>query len=541
MERAGTEQWSRKDVARLLALVESDRDYFKEIVASLPVALAVLSPNRAIVSANRAFRDLFRLSPEDLGNRVIDQILPGAPPLLESLQNRDARTATAAFSISHENRTLRMSWVRLRGADDPEERETLLIAEDLTGVPASQIAPSQEASGPKPSPQPRQLTHVRQDALRGLSARLAHDLNNPLMVITGYTEEMLEGVPADDPNRLGAEQILAAAQRISHLTGQLLAFARTQAKPPQPVDVTALIRGMERDLAAQNRASQRSPAEAKAAPGKLVRIELPPSATPLWASVDSSQLREILFTLASSAREDARERTRLKIACESVATGATQPEVDLAPGRYVKITVEDNGRGYTPEKSAVVFESFLSKETEPSVGADLARAYAIVREWGGALTFASEPARGSVFTVYLPAAESGRGTAPSPKRTNTPASNTVLVVDDEPEIRALVAKILRREKYNVIEAGNARQALAAVPMHEGSIQLLVTDVMLGDLTGPELARQLHENLPDLKVLYISGFSGSEPVPGGAQPGAQFLQKPFTLAALLSKVRDLLAE
>lgn len=513
MERAGFEQWSRKEVARLLALIEGERDYYRDIADALPVALASLSSEGTVVSANRAFRDLFGMAAGDLGRKTIDEILP-AEPLLERLRDLQHHgIAQPGFSIEHGHRKLRISLASLRAAHD-SEMETLLLVEGEWHQPAFP-APAIGGVPPRVAAAPaNSVTDARQDALRALSARLAHDLNNPLMIIAGYAEELLESAPAGDPRRAAVEQILAASQRIGHLTGQLLAFTRPQAKPPQPVDVNALIRSLQREL-----------------PGKPLRVELAVGANPLFVSADSGQLREILLALASPAREGARERTHLKIGCESVTISAINADTPVSPGPYAMIALEDNGQGYSPQKSALVFESFLSKEGEPTVGADLARAYAIARAWSGGIAFSSqasgETGRGSVFRVYLPLADPASGTTGS----------TVMVVDDEPEIRGLVAKILRREKYNVLEAADAREALAAASMHDGPLGLLITDVMLGGQTGPALAAQLREALPDLKILYISGNPGSEPL--DAQPGAQFLQKPFTLNTLLGKVRGLL--
>jgi len=509
MHRAGLEHWSRAEVARLLSLIEGDRDYYRAIVDSLPVPLAILSPERTVMSANSAFRDILGFASDDLGRKTIDEILPAAP-MLERLRDLQVHgISQPGFLVEHRQRTLRISLVPIRLGREAAESETMFIAE----LQQSRHSPDLSSSHVAPLHGSSTAMDARQDALRGISARLAHNLNNPLMVITGYAEELLEGVPAEDPRRAAAEQILAAAQRVGHLTGQLLDFTRSGAKPPQPVDANMVVSGLKPHL-----------------PGPPISVELSTQRSPLWVSADAGQLREILLTLASPAREDAQDRTRLKIGCEPVIVTATVTDIPVPPGRYAKIAVEDDGRGYGPEKSAVVFESFLAKEGEPTVGADLARAYAIVREWRGTITFSSHASqtarRGSVFHVYLPMSE--------PERAQ--GSPTILVVDDEPEIRTLVAKILRRENYNVLEASGALDALAAAT-RASSLDLLVTDVMLGERTGPELAAKLRAVRPDVKILYISGYSGTELT--DSQPDAQYLQKPFTLHALLEKVRGLL--
>jgi two-component system, cell cycle sensor histidine kinase and response regulator CckA len=176
------------------------------------------------------------------------------------------------------------------------------------------------------------------------------------------------------------------------------------------------------------------------------------------------------------------------------------------------------------------------------MGAALARAYAVVREWGGELSFESEAPRGSVFTLYLPLAEAEVEPKITAARPAEAQRETILVVDDEAGIRSLIAKILRREHYRVLEAATANEAAAIAATHGSAIQLLLTDVMLPDYNGRQLAEKLIGVLPKLKVMYISGFTDDESVRTGAfPPGARFLQKPFTLGALLETVRETLAQ
>jgi CheY-like chemotaxis protein len=188
--------------------------------------------------------------------------------------------------------------------------------------------------------------------------------------------------------------------------------------------------------------------------------------------------------------------------------------------------VSGNGRALDQNQRAAVFEAFLAKDPEKSTGAALARAYSIVREWGGDIAVSGD----AIFALYLPL-----GTpAASPQR------ETILVVDDEANIRTLVAKILRRERYNVLQAGSAQEAFAVASAHEGPIHLLITDVVLPGESGRHIAERMRQSLPNLKVLYISGFSDDESVrTGNFPPGSKYLQKPFALGALISKVREAL--
>ncbi len=358
-----------------------------------------------------------------------------------------------------------------------------------------------------------QITAERNSALQGLSARLAHDLNNPLMIISGYAEEILRPLAPNDPRRGELEEILAATERISNLTAQLLEFTRKQAGAAERVDLPAMLAGFA-EASVEIRASNA-----------------------VWAKANRKQLEEILVTLVSAAKE---QRARITITCDTAAITEQLVGATLAPGTYARVTLAIPGRGMDPEKRKAIFESFLHKETDNPVGAALARAYALVREWGGELSLESEATQGSTFTMFLALAEAEVVQTKAQTAAAESLRETILVVDDEAGIRALIVKILQRERYRVLEAGSVAEAVAAAAAHGGPIQLLLTDVMLPDRNGRQLAAQLLETRPGLKVVYISGFTDDETVRTGAFPqGARFLQKPFTLGALMGTVREAL--
>jgi PAS domain S-box-containing protein len=626
MERTDFESWNGKEVARLLALVESQRRYYQEMVAGLPVGLVVLAANRTVVSANRAFRDSFGLRIEDLRGKTIEQILP-SDRLIEKIREMTVEGfPRPGFLLQHGRKLLRIAIVPLRGWEEEAELETLLMIADVTDVRSGAAAADSPSVASRPavasassavavlwradagrlqftdvsgeveqilgyaashwlkSPaffaqrihkedreavlalyrtaahrevtaefravtasgetiwcretvrqaepgvlagvlttigqrkelEQLRITAERNSALHSLSARLAHDLNNPLMIISGYTEEMLNPLEADDPRRAELEQILAATERIGGLTAQLLEFTRRQASPAERVDVAALVSGL----------------------GAKVETR---AATPVWAMTNRQQFEEILAVLVSTMKED---RTPVVVTCDTAAITEHIAGASLAPATYARVTVAASGFVMETEKRKVIFESFLHKTSGKSLGAALARAYAVVRECGGELGFESEPGRGSVFTMYLPLAEPEAALKLVPTtgaaRPSDAPGETILVVDDEAGIRNLIAKILRREHYRVLEAGTAAEAAAVAAAHGSAIQLLLTDVMLPDRSGRQLVEKLVQALPQLKVMYISGFTDDESVRAGAFPkGARFLQKPFTLGALLGTVRETL--
>jgi PAS domain S-box-containing protein len=634
MERTDLEQWKAREVARLLALVETERRYYQEMVATLPVGLVVLATDRGVSSANRAFRQTFGLKSKDLRGKTIEQILP-SERLIEKI--RDVHITGAAQTsvpLEHEGRQFTVAIVPIRNWADESEIETLLMIQETGEAKTSAIAgPGAAPIGGIPAiiweadaasmefrsvrgdveallgykaehwtghsqffeerihPEDRlttlefyfaaiargagdasaefrvvtaggeavwvretirvqngALTGVmtpierrkqmedqlaragRADALKGMASRLAHDLNNPLMIVNGYAEEMRDSLRKDDPMRGDFDQLLAATERISGIAAQLLNYTRRQAQPASAVNVTKMLARMEEKIAQ--------------AAGEKCAVQIG-SAETVWAMADEAQLEEVILALVSHDREDARERSHVSIGCEADTITERVPGMTLAAGTYARLTVHDDGQGLDRARRAAVFEGILSKPGEKTAGAALARAYAMVREWGGDIAFFSEPFRGSTFIVYLPHAEAAE-VAPAVVRAAIPepapeiVRETILLVEDEAGIRALVRKILRRENYNVLEAGSAEEAIALASGVTGRIELLVTDVMLPGASGRELAQKIREARPELKVLYISGYTDDDAVRTGAiPPGSKFLQKPFTLGALVGKVKEAL--
>jgi signal transduction histidine kinase len=648
MERTDLEQWKAKEVARLLALVETERRYYQEMVAMLPVALVVLSADRHVSSANRAFRQTLRLSSNELRGKTIDQILP-SERLIEKIRDVHLTgVSQTAFPLEHEGKHFSLSIVPIRNWDDESEVETLVMLQEAGAVPVSAPAvatlPQPEPLGEVPAivweadastlefrsvrgdaeallgfpvahwtgtpkffeerihPQDRAatldfyhsaITHGsgdasaeyravtasggtlwmresirvnggaltgvmtsierrkqledqllrsgRTEALHTVASRLAHDLNNPLMIVTGYAEEMKNTLREDDPMRDDVDQILTAANRISGITTQLLRFTHSQAHPAAPVNVSQWLSRMEEKIAH----AAGEGCAAHVTPGDAV-----------WALADEVQLEEIVLALVSHDREDARERSHIAIGCETDTIAEHLPGTTLAPGTYTRLAIHDDGRGLDRANGDAVFEGFLSKQGEKSAGPALARAYAIVREWGGDIAFFSEPFRGSTFLIYLPHYAAPPVETPAPvveaapePVVETPVAEvpaeivreTILLVEDEAGIRALVRKILRREHYSVLEAGSAEEAMSMAAAAPGKIDLLVTDVRLPSASGRDLAEKIRETRHDLKVLYISGYTDDDAVRSGAiPPGSKFLQKPFTLGALVGKVKESLA-
>ncbi|MGH9648050.1 MAG: response regulator, partial [Bryobacteraceae bacterium] len=449
MERADISHWSAKDVARLLALLEAQLGYYREIAAALPIPVAVVSKDRSLLWTNRAFRKRF-------GTKVPERGFIEIP---------------------------------VRSLHDEDETETLLVLDQSPQeVPAAgdEIASNIPGITARKQLERQLLAAGRFEALYGFAGRLAHDLNNPLMVVTGYAEELMQALKPNDPLRQEASEILSAARRIGGIAAQLTEFARPQGKPASKVNVGDTILGLRSKLTA-----------AAGTTGERVTVELSENRTPILAMADPRQLGEVLAAvIARPAKGVPRERTRIVIAWDVETVVERMSPTPLAPGKYAHITVHDDGPEMDAAQAAGVFEPVLSKTGDSlpaaATGLALARAYSIVHQWGGDIAFSSEPGKGSTFAIYLAYVEPEREPEGSPATQaeaqpgGKPA--TILVVDDESGIRELIRKILLREHYRVLEAGSAEEALSTAQGQ--SIDLVITDVMLPGIHGPELAARM---------------------------------------------------
>jgi PAS domain S-box-containing protein len=371
----------------------------------------------------------------------------------------------------------------------------------------------------------------KMEAIGRLAGGVAHDFNNLLTVIKGYTELLLDGYAEHDPRRAEVEEVRKAADRAGALTRQLLAFSRQQVLAPKTLNVNEVVRSMDgllRRLLGEN-------------------IEL---STVLGQDVgqvraDPGQLEQVIMNLAINARDAMPRGGKLTI-------GTANTEIDemgarehptIVPGAHVLVAVSDTGQGMDAETQAHIFEPFFTtKEQGKGTGLGLSTVYGIVKQSGGDIWVYSEMGVGTTFKVYLPRvdapAENMPGLARAPRR--VVGSETIMLVEDEAGVRALVRKFLERSGYHVLEASSGDEALREAEKHAGHISLLLTDVVLPRMSGSELARRLVEARPDTRVLYMSGYTDDAIVHHGVlSEGAAFLQKPFTADALARKIRDIL--
>jgi signal transduction histidine kinase/ActR/RegA family two-component response regulator len=378
-----------------------------------------------------------------------------------------------------------------------------------------------------------QLLHAQKmDAIGRLSGGVAHDFNNILSVIMGAAtllDDSWAGPPEDKEN---LELILAAAHRGASLTGDLLAFSRRQIVDPKPIDVRNVLAESERMLGRII--------------GSNIVVDLHLGDRDLVCLVDRSRLSQVILNLVINARDAMPNGGNLTVEAfyERVPDAPDDQRVGLTPGDYAVIAVTDTGVGMKPEVVARAFEPFYTtKEMGKGTGLGLSMCYGIVQQAGGRISIYSEVGQGTTIKVHLPLVHGADAEArPSTAPRDVPTGHeTILVVEDQRELRIVTARILERAGYRVLSAEDGVEAMEIARSTDGPIHLLLTDVMMPRMGGRELADTLRDAHPETRVLYTSGYTANSIVTRGAlHPDTAFLAKPATPAVLLGAVRRVLS-
>ena len=368
------------------------------------------------------------------------------------------------------------------------------------------------------------------ESLGRLAGGVAHDFNNLLTVITGHADLMLENLALDAPLRENVRNVSAATRRASDLTRQLLAFGRRQLLQPRVMDLNESIRESTSMLSGLLSESV-----------ELVTV-LDPDLGHVEA--DPSQLNQLLVNLAVNARDAMPHGGRLTIETDNVSIDdeEAQRHPSFRPGSYVMLAVSDTGIGIQNDVLPHIFEPFFTtKEHGKGTGLGLSMVYGIVKQSGGWIWVSSEVGRGTTFKVYLPRVEGALSVIGAPAALDSPRGDeTVLVVEDQQEVRSLMLHVLRTHGYDVIEAADGPSAVAACEAVARPISLVVTDVVMPGMSGPTLAAHLRTVRPDMRVLYVSGYTDAAVFEHGmGEQPVTFLQKPFTPSQLTRKVREVL--
>jgi two-component system CheB/CheR fusion protein len=513
--------------ANNLALAKA-RDFAMSIVETVRQPLLVLDMDLRIKMANRAFYRLFKVSPQEAEGRLVYSLSDGSwdiPVLREELEVLvHGGISFPGFETERDFPGVGRRFLVLGGGRIEHLKMILLAVEDV-----SERKHSEEALL-------RSQEHLRQaqkmEAIGRLAGGIAHDFNNLLTAIIGYSALLMETLTGNEPALQQVLQIRLAGDRAAALTKQLLAFSRRQVLQPKVLDLNLIVTDFERLL--RRLVGERID----------VAIECAPD---LWkVRADPGEIGRAVMNLALNARDAMPHDGILSIQTSNVTLAEVEAlERGLPPGRYALLSVGDTGVGMDAEMQEHIFEPFFTtKETGKGTGLGLATVLGIVEQSGGVIWCQSEVGEGTSFRILLPAVaeEVQPGEHPPAGLASAPrGTESILLVEDEDTVRELVHTVLAARGYRVVEARNGREGLKLCESHTCGIDLLVTDVVMPELGGRELAEAAMKLRPGLKVLYMSGHTQDVILKEGVQQGAAFLHKPFTPMQLAQKVRDTLDE
>ena len=399
----------------------------------------------------------------------------------------------------------------------------------------------------------------KMEAIGRVAGRISHDFNNRMTSVIGFGKLILMRLAEDDPLRKDIEEIVQAGEQASALTKQLLAFSRKQIFQTKVIDLNTVIIDLKKTL--------------ERLTGEDVELKTFPAPELKCVEVDPGQMEQVIRKLVVNAG-DAMPRGG-KITIETANAYPDEADargygVEVKPGPYVMLSINDTGMGMDEETKAHLFEPFFTTKADGmGAGLDLATVYGIVTQSGGHIRVYSEPGEGTTFKIYLPAIASAQARPPAEaeqggraRRAGLPGvegeaepvereqthfqelrgseTETILVVEDDKSVRNLTRKALKEYGYSVIEAQNGEDALKVSEAHEGPIHLMITDVVMPGMNGRELAERLQPHRPKTRVLYMSGYADHAIVHHGVlEPGVSFIPKPFTPESLVNKARSVL--
>ena len=509
------------ELRRRFAELSDLKSYTDHILESLVNGIVTLDLEGRVVTLNGSAETLLGCVAADARGRPVTEVLAHTPEIVAILQAaiqwRTGRSGTVTLPDRMGGTVpVEITTATLKGGEG-QDLGVIVIVRDLTAVRALEA----------------QLRHAQKmEAVGRLAGGVAHDFNNLLTVITGRSQLLLLKLVPESPLRRDVELVEETAHRASALTRQLLAFSRKQMVQPRNVDLNEVVRGMETMLSRLI--------------GEDIALTTHLDPTAGCVRADPAQLEQMVVNLAVNARDAMPLGGRLTLETSYVRLdeGFARQHVGLRPGPHVRLTVRDTGVGMDGLIKAHLFEPFFTtKGPGKGTGLGLATVYGIVTQSGGAIRVESEPGQGATFTIELPRIDAPADLVGDPAIPSAAphGSETVLLVEDEPEVRGLARDILQQQGYTVLESADGDEALRVGREHAGPIHLLVTDVVMPLMGGRELADRLRAGRGETKVLYVSGYTDDAILHQGvSETGtAAFLPKPFTAAALAHKVRQVL--
>jgi PAS domain S-box-containing protein len=495
---------------------------FRSLVTNAPYGICRCDSAGQLLDANPALLAMLGYSSaKDLAGKHLGGLYADTQQWFELA---DRLRATASFN------GLIAEWLRKDGtatvvrvsgrtvSNGGKERTFELFAEDVTERRAleQQLRQSQ-----------------KMEAVGRLAGGIAHDFNNLLMVISGYSEFLLDRLGADQALRGPAQEIASASVRATSLTRQLLAFSRKQMLAPKLLDLNGVV---TENLKLLTRVI-----------GEDIDLVMVPAAGLGTVRADAGQIEQVIMNLAVNARDAMPSGGKLTIETSNVSLDEESARLhpSLRPGNYVMLAISDTGAGMDSETQSHIFEPFFTTKGTKGTGLGLSTVYGIVKQSGGHVWVYSEPGKGTTFKIHFPrVAETADRPAHlvplAESASPEPGTETILLVEDEANLRYLARQFLEKQGYRVIEAADGAVAMQIAVAHEAMIHLLLTDVIMPGMNGRELAQRISEIRPNVKVLYMSGYTENVIGRNGTlDAGVRLLQKPFTLRDLKTKVREVL--
>ncbi len=521
-QRAATERLEEV-VAEHTAALNSSEERYRRLVEISPDMIVVCTDGLTTF-VNEAGKKVLRTATADeLENRPITKLVhPSSVERMEKVLEECAVNGKPVPFVE----------MQLRAADgETIDVETAAVPFDDRGTQHIQLVIRDVTERKQVNERAKQSQ--RMEAVGQLAGGVAHDFNNVLTTIRGYSELILESVSPGDPMRDDLKEISFATARAASLTRQLLAFSRRQVLEPRPLALNKVVTEMERML---NRIIGEDIALVTALDDNLSTVK-----------VDLSQIEQVIMNLAVNARDAMENGGKLTVRTMNITlteNDVVRKQLDLGGGDYVVMEVSDTGMGMSPKTMFRIFEPFYTtKPKDKGTGLGLSTVYGIVKQSGGDISVTSKEGMGTCFRVFLPTAENEMPSIPAPVKTGRDeivGFETVLLVEDEAPVRMLTKRMLERTGYTVLEARHGAEALMICQNCEDPIHLILTDVVMPKMGGPELVERLLKTHPEMRVLLMSGYSDEAGLElGETLENISFLSKPFSYSELTRKVRRIL--
>jgi len=511
-------------ISRAADLAASERLY-RETFEEAPVGIVHVGLAGQWLRVNQRLCDLLGYSRDELQNSRAQNLTQPEG----RADDAESFLRILAGTVSHQ--VVDEKQYRRRDGSALWARVNISVHRDSTGTPQHFIAVLEDITGRRAlEAQVRQANKL--EAIGGLAAGIAHDFNNLLSVILGYSELLASDLKEGDPMRTDLGEVRGAGLKAVDLTRQLLAFSRQQVLQPKIVDLSEVVRGMERML--------------RRLIGEDVELIAICAPVPAKTVVDPGQMEQVIMNLVVNARDAMPNGGKVTVETSEIVfdDAYARSHVGIAAGPHVLLTVRDTGVGMAPATLARMFEPFFTtKEIGKGTGLGLATVFGIVNQSGGTIAAESEPGTGTTFRICFPASDQMAvpltSLVPSDLRPSR-GSETILLVEDDAGVRGLAGTILRKYGYDVLEAQTGGDAFLLCEQHASTIHLLLTDIVMPRISGRQLAKRLLSLRPVMKVLYMSGYTEDTLMHHGTIDTAfEFIQKPITPEMLARKVRDVL--